>query len=80
MKEKIQLFTAFYNVISDYSFFSTFSIVDRTMAQAVSRRLLFAENWVRAQSVNVGFVVDKVALRQDFLGVIRFSLVNIIPP
>jgi hypothetical protein len=50
------------------------------MAQAVSRWLLFAENWVRAQSVNVGFVVDKVALGQDFLGVIRVSLVNIIPP
>jgi hypothetical protein len=31
-------------------------------------------------SVNVGFVVDEVALGQVFLGVLRFSPVNFIPP
>jgi hypothetical protein len=31
-------------------------------------------------SIHVGFVVDKVALGQVFLRVIRFSPVNIIPP
>jgi hypothetical protein len=31
-------------------------------------------------SIHVGFVVDKVELRQDFLRVLRFSPVNIIPP
>jgi hypothetical protein len=31
-------------------------------------------------SVNVGFVVDKVALRQVFHRVLRFSPVNFIPP
>jgi hypothetical protein len=31
-------------------------------------------------SVHVGFVVDKVALGQVFLRVLRFSLVNFIPP
>jgi hypothetical protein len=30
-------------------------------------------------SVHVGFVVDKVALRQDFPRVLRFSPVNLIP-
>jgi hypothetical protein len=28
----------------------------------------------------VGFVVEKVALGQDFLGIVRFSPVSIIPP
>jgi hypothetical protein len=31
-------------------------------------------------SVNVGFVVDKVALGQVFFGVLQFSPVNFIPP
>jgi hypothetical protein len=31
-------------------------------------------------SIHVGFVVDKVALGQVFLRVLRFSPVNIIPP
>jgi hypothetical protein len=31
-------------------------------------------------SIDVGFVVDKVALRLVFLRVLRFSPVNIIPP
>jgi len=46
------------------------------MAQAVSRRPLTAESRVRA---HVGFVVDKVVLRQVFLRVLRFSPVSIIP-
>jgi hypothetical protein len=49
------------------------------MAQAVSRRPLTAAARVRAQVNPVGFVVDKVALAQVFLRVLRFSLVNIIP-
>jgi hypothetical protein len=32
------------------------------------------------RSVHVGFVVDKVALGQGFLRVLRFSPVNFIPP
>jgi hypothetical protein len=31
-------------------------------------------------SVHVGFVVDKVALGQGFLGVLQFAPVRIIPP
>jgi hypothetical protein len=45
------------------------------MAQAVSRRPLTAEARVRS-----GFVVDKVALGEDFPRVLRFSPVNFIPP
>jgi hypothetical protein len=48
------------------------------MAQAVSRRPPTAE--ARVRSVHVGFVVDKVALGQVFLRVLRFSPVNFIPP
>jgi hypothetical protein len=44
------------------------------MAQAYSRRPPTAE------SVHVGFVVDKVALGQVFPRVLRFSPVNFIPP
>jgi hypothetical protein len=50
------------------------------MAQAVSRRPLIAAAWVHAQVNPVGFVMDKVALGQVFLRVLRFSSVNIIPP
>jgi hypothetical protein len=50
------------------------------MAQAVSRRPLPAAAWVRARVNPVGFVVDKVALGQVSLEVLRFSPVNIIPP
>jgi hypothetical protein len=49
------------------------------MAQVVSRRPLTAEARVRAGSIHVWFVVDNVALGQVFLGVLRFSPVNIIP-
>jgi hypothetical protein len=55
-------------------------IIGRAMAQAVSRRLLTAAARVRAQVNPVGFVVDKVALGQVFLRVLRFSPVNIISP
>jgi hypothetical protein len=44
----------------------------RDMAQAVSRRPLTAEAWVRSRVVHVGFVVDKVALGQVFRLVLRF--------
>jgi len=44
------------------------------MAQVVSRRPLTTEARVRAR---VGFVVDKVALGQVFLRVLRFSPVSI---
>jgi hypothetical protein len=50
----------------------------RVMAQVVSlspRRAGFAPG-----SIHVGFMVDKVALGQDFLLVLRVSPVNIIPP
>jgi hypothetical protein len=47
------------------------------MAQVVCRRFLTAEARVRAGSIHVGFVVDKVTLGQVFLRVFRFSPVNI---
>jgi hypothetical protein len=56
------------------------SLFGRAMAQAVSRRPLTAVAWVRVQVNPVGFVVDKVALGQVVLRVLRFSPVNIIPP
>jgi hypothetical protein len=40
------------------------------MAQAVSRRSVTAEARIRARSLYVGFVVDKVALGQALLRVI----------
>jgi hypothetical protein len=49
------------------------------MSQVVSRRPLTAEARVRG-SIHVGFVVDKVALGQVFLRVLRVSPANIIPP
>jgi hypothetical protein len=48
--------------------------VVRAMAQAVSRRPLTAAALVRAQVNPVRFVVDKVALGQVFLRVLRFPL------
>jgi hypothetical protein len=50
------------------------------MAQVVSRRPLTAEARVRARVNPWGFAVDKVALGQVSLRVLRFSPVNIIPP
>jgi hypothetical protein len=55
-------------------------LLGRVIAQAVSRRPLTAAAWVRVQVNPVGFVVEKVALGQVFLRVLRFSPVNIIPP
>jgi hypothetical protein len=49
----------------------------RAIAQAVSRRPLTAEARVRAW-VDVGFVLDKVALGQSFLRFTRFSDISII--
>jgi hypothetical protein len=50
------------------------------MAQTVSQQPLTAAAWVCTEVNPVGFVVNKVALGQVFLQVLRFSLVNIIPP
>ena len=50
------------------------------MAKGVSRRVRTAEARVRTLSVYLGYVVDNVALGQVFPGVLRFSLVNYIPP
>jgi hypothetical protein len=50
------------------------------MAQAVSRQPLTAEARVRAWSIHVGFMVDKVALGQVFIRVLRVSPVSIISP
>jgi hypothetical protein len=47
----------------------------RLVAGLSPRRPVFASG-----SIHVGFVVDKVALGQVFLRVLRFSPVNIIPP
>jgi hypothetical protein len=52
----------------------------RAMAQAASRRPLTAADRVRDRGDPVGFVIDKVALGQDFLRVLLFSPDNIIPP
>jgi hypothetical protein len=49
------------------------------MAQAVSRRPPTAEAPFDPKLVHVGFVVDKVALRQVFSRIIRFFPVNFIP-
>jgi hypothetical protein len=47
------------------------------MAQVVSRRPLTAEARVRARSIHVGFVVDKMALGYVFLRGLRFFPVSI---
>jgi hypothetical protein len=44
------------------------------------RRLVAGLSPLTPGSVNLGFVVDKLALEQAFLRIIRFSPVNIIPP
>jgi hypothetical protein len=49
-------------------------LLDHAVAQAVSHWLLTAA----AQGNPVGFVVDKVALKQVFLQVLRFSPFSII--
>jgi hypothetical protein len=80
--------TLFHNVVliqrdKRYHFVSTEVHLQngRAMAQAaVSCWPLTAVAWVRAQINPVGFVVDKVALGQVFLRVLRFSPDNIIVP
>jgi hypothetical protein len=47
------------------------------MAQAVSRRPLTKEAWVRVQQIHVGFVEGKVAL--GLIRLLRFSPDSIIP-
>jgi hypothetical protein len=69
-----------YSLAQRVSFLSVTSHRGRAVAQAVSRWTLNAAAWVRAQVNPVGFVVDKVALGQVFLRVLRLSPVNIIPP
>ena len=54
-------------------------IIGSAMAQADTCRPLNSETRVRSW-VNVGFVVDKVALGQVFPQVLRFSPFNFIPP
>jgi hypothetical protein len=51
----------------------------RVIAQAVSRGLLTADSKVHCREVHVGFVVDKVALGQVILRLLRFSSVNFPP-
>ena len=50
------------------------------MAQALSRRLIFAEALVQYQSSATENVVGKVALRQVSKRLLQFSPVSIIPP
>jgi hypothetical protein len=55
-------------------------LIDRAMAQAISRRPLIAEVRVRARVSSCWIVVDKLALGQVSLRVYWFCSVNIIPP
>jgi len=68
-------------VICDVRYLSlfTFSLKVSAMAQVVNRQPLTAETRLRFQ-VYVRSVVVKVALRQVFVQVFRFSPANIIPP
>jgi hypothetical protein len=50
------------------------------IAQVVSHWLLIAGARVRDQGNHVGFVVDKMEMGQVSLRLLRFPLVNIIPP
>jgi hypothetical protein len=50
------------------------------MAHIISRWPLTAEARFAPRSINVGFVLDKVAQGQVFLRVLRFSHQHIIPP
>ena len=58
--------------------------MERTMgqalSQAVSHRPSTAEAWVQFQASCVGFMVDEVALGEDFLRVFWCSLVVTLPP
>jgi hypothetical protein len=50
------------------------------MGQMVSCQPLTADAQVRSQATSYVIVVDKVALGQVFLRVLRFTPVSIIPP
>jgi hypothetical protein len=63
------IYTPYTNVLS-------LDLIGRIMAQAVSRQPL---SDFSPGSVHVRFIVDKVALGQVFLRVLRISPVNIIP-
>jgi hypothetical protein len=80
---KIISFETFRDVVclpkyNKLNYICVFQYLGCAMARAVSRRPLTAAAWVRARVNPVGFVVDKVALGQVFLRVLRFSPVNII--
>jgi len=49
------------------------------MAQGVDVRPVNAAAWLQAQSADLGFVVEKVAVGQVFVQLLSFSLVSIIP-
>jgi len=51
-----------------------------SIISAVSHCLLNTEAWFNPRPVHVGFVVDRVALRQVFLQVLRFPTIIVIPP
>jgi hypothetical protein len=57
-----------------------YHIYGRAAVQAVSRCLPTAAAWVHFREQDVGFMVDKTALGQDFIRVIRFILPITIPP
>jgi hypothetical protein len=50
------------------------------MAQIVSRRLFTASSGLISRQVHVGFVVEKVELREIFRQILRISLPSFIPP
>ena len=51
-----------------------------SIISAVSYSLLITEAWFNPRPVHVGFVVDRVALRQDFPQVLWFPTIIIVPP
>jgi len=54
--------------------------VGRVMDEAVNRRFLPRKAGFDPKSFHVRFNVEKLALAQVFLGVLRFCPVSIIPP
>ena len=49
------------------------------MAQGVDVRPAHEVAWLPAQSAHLGFVVEKVTVRQFFVQPLSFSLVSVIP-
>jgi hypothetical protein len=64
------VFTARYGLNFYYKLLVNFCVYGRAMAQAVSCRPLTR---FRRRLVHVRFAVDKVALGQGFIGIVRFS-------